>query len=160
MVASYLESIKYVGHMWPVAIIRIILGYQYLSMVIARIQTGYLQHAYISERLNLSEADIAAPSLYFELFKNLIQSQWLIMTYILLGFEILIGLSYVLGFGVRIASLLGMFLSFHIFIYFDFQTSPGQIYIFYIHLLFCLIGAGRCLGLDYYFFKSRRGLLW
>lgn len=160
MLASYLESIKYVGHMYPVAFIRIILGYQSIAMVLSRINSGYLQHPYISERLNLSVGGGASPGFYFELFKGLIQSQWLFMTYVLIVFEVFIGISYVLGFGVRIASLLGMFLSLHIYFFFNFQSSPGQIYIFYIHLLFFLLGAGRCLGLDYYFFKSRRGLLW
>lgn len=160
MLASYFESIKYVGHMWPVAFVRIVLGYQSLSLVVNRVQMGYLEHATISERLNLSEGDSSAPSLYFELFKNLIQSQWLVMTYILLGVQIVIGISYIFGFGVRVASVLGMILSLHAYLFFDAQFGPGQLYLFYIHLLFCLIGAGRCLGLDYYMFKSRRGLFW
>ena len=158
MFAAFLESIKYVGHMWPVAIVRILLGYQYISIVLARLQSGYFQHAYISERLKLT--GIESTSFYFEIFKSLIQSQWLIMTYVLVGIEVLVGISYILGFGVRVASFLGMILSLHIYFYFDFITSPGQLYVFYVHLLFCLLGAGRCLGLDYYFFKSRRGLLW
>ncbi len=160
MLASFFESIKYVGHMWPVALIRIVVGYQYLSLLSARLQKGYLEHAYISEQLNLSEAHVLASGLYFELFKSLIQSQWLVMTYVLLTIEGLIGVSYVLGLGVRITSLLGVFLSLHIFLYFELVVGSGQIYLLYIHLLFFLIGAGRCLGLDYYLFKSRRGLLW
>ncbi len=159
MLASFLESIKYVGHMYPVAFVRIVLGYQSLSTVIDRLNTGYLEHPYISERLNLSMAGENS-GLYFEIFKNLIQSQWLVMTYVLILFEIFIGISYILGFGVRIAALLGMLLSMHIHFFFEFQSSPGQIFLFYIHLLFLMLGAGRCLGLDYYFFKSRRGLLW
>lgn len=145
--------------MWPVALVRIALGYQYLSLVVSRIQTGYLKHAYVSEKLNLGESN-AAGGVYFEIFKNAIQSQWMAMTYVLLGIEILIGVSYILGLGVRIASLFGMILSIHMYLYFDLTTSSGQIYLFYVHLLFCLLGAGRCLGFDYYFFKSRRGLLW
>ncbi len=159
MLASFLESIKYVGHMYPVAFVRIILGYQSISTVLTRINSGYLEHPYISERLNLSMAGESS-GLYFEIFKSLIQSQWLAMTYVLLLFETIIGVSYILGFGVRIASLLGMLLSLHIYFFFEFQSSPGQIFLFYIHLLFLMLGAGRCLGLDYYFFKSRRGLLW
>lgn len=159
LLASYFESIKYVGHMWPVALVRIALGYQYLSIVVARIQTGYLKHAYVSEKLNLGDTNLSA-GVYFEIFKNAIQSQWLAMTYILIGIEVVIGVSYILGLGVRIASLLGMMLSLHMYLFFDPATSSGQIYLFYVHLLFCLLGAGRCLGFDYYFFKSRRGLLW
>ena len=159
MLASFLESIKYVGHMYPVAFVRIILGYQSLSMVFSRINSGYLEHPYISERLNLSISG-TSHSLYFELFKSLIQSQWLVMSYVLIFFEIIIGISYILGFGVRVASFLGMILSLHIYFFFEFVSSPGQVFLFYIHLLFFMLGAGRCLGLDYYFFKSRRGLLW
>lgn len=145
--------------MYPVAFVRIVLGYQYLSMVISRVNNGYLDHPYISERLNLSMGG-GSSGLYFEIFKSLIQSQWLVMTYVLILLEVVIGISYILGFGVRIASLLGMILSLHIYFFFEFQTSPGQVYLFYVHLLFFTLGAGRCLGLDYYFFKSRRGLLW
>jgi len=160
MLASFFESIKYVGHMWPIAIIRIVVGYQYLSLMSARLQKGYLEHAYISEQLNLSESEVLSSGIYFDLFKSLIQSQWLVMTYVLLSVEAFIGLSYILGLGVRVTSLLGVFLSLHIFLYFEVVVGAGQIYLLYIHLLFFLIGAGRCLGLDYYFFKSRRGLLW
>lgn len=145
--------------MFPVAFIRIIIGFQTLSLVFWRINTGYLDHPNISERLDLSTGGIEG-GLYFEIFKNLIQSQWLLMTYVLLIIESLISISYILGFGVRIASALGMILSLHIYAFFNFESSPGQIYLFYVHALFLWLGAGRCLGLDYYFFKSRRGLLW
>lgn len=160
MVVAFLESVKYVGHMLPVALIRIFIGYHYLSVAIQRVQGGYLQHAYISESLNLSEGYAASSGVYFEIFKSLIQSQWLVLTYVLVGIEIIIGLSYLLGFAVRVSSILGLFLSLHMYAYFNFSMGSGQLYLFYLHLLFCLIGAGRCLGVDYYFFKSRRGLLW
>ncbi len=160
MLASYLESIKYVGHMFPVAFVRIVLGYQYLSLVIQRVQSGYLEHAYISDRFKLSLEAEPVSGIYYELLKNIVQPYWLMATYVLIMLEVVIGVSYILGFGVRVASLLGMILSMHIYLYFDFVSSPGEFYVFYIHLLFFMLGAGRCLGLDYYFYKSRRGLLW
>lgn len=160
MLASYFESIKYVGHLWPVALIRITVGYQYLSLVLARIQQGYFEHAYLSEQLDLSGQTGLSSSLYFELLKGTVQGQWLLVTYVLVVSEILIGLSYVLGFGVRLTSLLGILLSFHFYLFFDASFSAGQQYLILLHTLFCLIGAGRCLGLDFYFYKSRRGLLW
>ena len=145
--------------MWPLALVRIFIGFQFLVEVYERIQTGYLQHPYLSERLLLSD-NPDNYGYYFSIFKNIIQSQWYAMTYVLLIVETIIGVSYILGFGVRLVSLLGILLSLHVYLFFDFAGSPGQIYLFYIHLLFCALGAGRCLGLDYYFFKSRRGLLW
>lgn len=160
MLASFFESIKYVGHLWPVALVRVLLGYHYLSTAMFRLQKGYIEHAYISEQLNLSEDHLMASGLYFEIFKGLIQSQWLVMTYVLIATEFLIGFSYILGLGVRLTSLLGLLLSLHVYLYFELVVGAGQIYLLFIHLLFFLLGAGRCLGLDYYFYKSRRGLFW
>jgi len=161
MIAAFLESIKYVGHMWPVAILRILLGYKYLDGAIARIQEGYLEHAYISERLILTTGEVAASSsLYYDIFKGLAQTQWLAMTYVFIGIELIVGAAYLIGYCVRMAGILGLILSLHIFLFFDFPSAPAQVYLFYIHLLFLFLGAGRCLGLDYYFYKSRRGLLW
>ena len=160
MISSFLESIKYVGHLWPVALIRIIFGYRYISLSMDRIHSGYLEHAYINEYFNLNGPIFPIPDFYFNFFKNLVQSQWLAMTFIFIGLEILIGISYILGFGVRLFALFGLLLSSHIYLFFNIQYGTGQIYIFYLHLLFLLIGAGRCLGIDYYYFKSRRGLFW
>ncbi len=160
MFSSFLESIKYVGHMWPVALIRIIFGYRYISLALERIHAGYLEHPYISEHFNLSGTGTTIPDFYFQFFKYLVQSQWFQLTCIFIGLEILIGISYVLGFCVRLAGLFGILLCLHIYLFFNFQYGAGQIYMLYLHLLFCLLGAGRCLGLDYYFFKSRRGLFW
>lgn len=160
MVLAYLESVKYVGHLWPVALMRIIFGYHYITMMVQKLNKGYLEHAYISERLRLDSDQIFAPGLYFDLFKSLVQSQWYLITYVIVAVELLIGISYILGFGVRVIAVFGMILSLHIYLFFDFPASPAHIYLFYTHLLFCLLGAGRCLGVDYYFYKSRRGLLW
>ena len=160
MLVAYLESIKYVGHMWPVALVRLVFGYKYVCLAVDQVQIGYLEHAYVSEYFNLDGAPSFIPAFYFELFRNLIQSQWLAITYVFISLEILIGVSYIVGFCVRPIGILGMIFSFHIFLFFDIQYAAGQLYMFYIHLLFCLLGAGRCLGLDYYFFKSRRGIFW
>ena len=143
---------------WP--LIRIIFGYRYISLALDRIRAGYLEHAYISEYFNLSGSDLRIPDFYFQLFKNLVQSQWFQLTCVFISLEVLIGISYVLGFCVRLAGLFGIILSFHIYLFFSAQYGTGQIYMFYLHLLFLLSGAGRCLGFDYYFFKSRRGLFW
>ena len=160
MILAYLESIKYVGHLWPVALMRIVFGYQYLMMMVEKVNKGYLEHAYISERLVLDSEQVFIPAFYFELVKSLVQTQWFLVTYILIAMELVIGISYIIGFGVRLAAIVGMILSMHIYLFFDFPTSPAHIYLFYTHFFFCLLGAGRCLGVDYYFYKSRRGLLW
>ncbi|MCB0379263.1 MAG: hypothetical protein KDD33_12290, partial [Bdellovibrionales bacterium] len=77
MLVAFLESIKYVGHLWPVALIRVVLGYQYLKLFFLRLQSGYLDHAYISERLDISHPPTGLGGIYFDVFKSLIQSQWL-----------------------------------------------------------------------------------
>ena len=160
MIIAYLESIKYVGHLWPVAIFRILFGYHYFSMAIHRLQTGYLEHAYISEKLRLSYDQAVATGFYFDIFKSLVQSNWMFFTYLLLTLECLIGISFIIGFAVRFSALIGMILSLHIYLFFEELTAAGQMHLFCIHLLLLALGAGRCLGIDYYFYKSRRGLFW
>ena len=160
MIVAYLESIKYIGHMWPLAIFRILIGYIYARTALSRIQAGYLEHAYISERLQIGGDAVTNPSMYFEFFKTMVQSQWLLFTSVFIGLELLIAASYIVGYGIRITALMAMILSLHTYFFFDFAGSDSQQYLFYIHFLFLLLGAGRCFGLDYYFYKSRRGILW
>ena len=160
MILSYLESIRYVGHLWPVALLRLALGYTYLSSAIYELQEGYLDLDHIGPYLLPDSSSIYFPGFYCQFFKHFIQLYPLQATYALLSIQIVIGCSFILGFGVRITALLGLLLCLHLYAFFDFPISSGQGQMFSIHLLFFLLSAGRPLGLDYYFYKSRHGLLW
>lgn len=160
MIRSFLESLKYIGHLWPVALFRFFMGYYFINSALSRVDLGYLDHAYISEKLSLYEMHNVLATNYFNFLKYMVTEYWFVASYILVLAEFIIGVSYVLGLGVRFTTLLGMFLSFNMIWFFDFSNQSAQMFIFLIHLLFLLLGAGRCLGFDYHFYKSRRGLLW
>lgn len=160
MVLSFLESIKYVGHLWPVALMRLFVGVQYFRMATAHLSEGFLKHPYFSEQVRLKAESGADLNIYISFCSEISQEYWLLMSYILIVTEFAIAISYLLGYLVRPIALWAAFLSLHL--YFLIETSGGQsqFLFFSIHLMLCLISAGRCLGLDYYFYKRRRGLLW
>ncbi len=160
MILAYLESFKYVGHLWPVTFLRLVMSWQYLRMASTHFQAGYLQHPYLSEQLRLKMENLGVLNSYLHFWEVQIQENWLLMSMIVVGSEILIGFSYLLGYLVRPVSFWAAFLSIHLYWLVEAQGDSTQLFAFFMHVTFCLIGAGRCLGLDYYFYKSRRGLLW
>lgn len=160
MILAFLESIKYVGHLWPVALLRIFISIQYFRMASFHLQSGFLDHPFLSEQLRLKMESMGVLNLYTSVFSHFIQENWLVASYVIIATEFLVAFSYLFGYLVRPVALWAAIVSLHLFWLVETQGDYAQLFIFSIHLCFCLIGAGRCLGLDYYFYKSRRGLLW
>ena len=160
MVVSFLESLRYAGLLWPVALLRIFMSIQYFGMAMYLLQAGYLEHPYLNEQMRLKLENLGALSSYVQLWSVMIQNYWIVASYLIICSQFLIAASYLLGYLVRPVALWAAFLSLHMYILVDAQGEKTQLFAFAIHSTFCLLGAGRCLGLDYYFYKSRRGLLW
>jgi len=160
MILAFLESIKYVGHLWPVALLRFFMSVQYFRMATENLHSGILEHPYLSEQLRLKMESMGVLNSYFSIWNPVLQENWLVASYIIVCSQFLIALSYVLGYLVRPISLWAAFLSLHLFWFVETKGDLTQLFAMGIHLTFCLLGAGRCLGIDAYFYKSRRGLLW
>lgn len=160
MFVSFLESLRYVGLLWPVALLRIFISVQYFGMAILLVQAGYLDHPYLSEQLRLKLETLGALNSYFQMWSSLIQEQWMFVSYLIVTSQFVIAASYLIGYLVRPVALWAAFLSLHTYWLIEAPGEKMQLIVFAVHVCFCLIGAGRCLGLDYYFYKSRRGLLW
>lgn len=160
MVLVFLESIKYVGHLWPVALLRIFIAFQYFRMASEHFKLGLLDHPFLSEQLRLKMESVNALSGYFSIWNTFMQENWLIASYVVIISEVIIGVSYLVGYLVRPVALWAAFLSLHLFWLVEAKGDNTLLLAFSIHACLCLLGAGRCLGLDYYFYKSRRGLLW
>jgi thiosulfate dehydrogenase [quinone] large subunit len=160
MILAYLESFKYVGHLWPISLLRFVIGWQYLRMALNHVNSSYLQHPYLSEQLRLKLESIGVLNGYLHFWEVQIQENWLVVSYLIVITEFLVAASYFLGYLVRPVALWAAFLSLHLFWMVEAQGDSTQLLAFFIHVTFFLIGAGRCLGFDYYFYKSRRGLLW
>lgn len=160
MVVSFLESLRYAGLLWPVALLRIFMSIQYFSMGMYLVRSGYLEHPYLSEQLRLKMESVATINSYVHLWSSFIQDYWLLTSYMIIFSQFVIAASYLIGYLVRPVALWAAFLSLHMFWLLEAQGEKMHLFAFSIHACFCLVGAGRCLGLDYYFYKSRRGLLW
>lgn len=160
MVLAFLESIKYAGLLWPVAIVRLILGYFYLDQAFLRSRAGHFDFAYLNEAIRVGLRQSSAPDWYRHFLEGVVQEQWQVFTYIFFGIELAIGLSYILGYLVRPFALLAMALSVHSIWSLGTPTAPFHYLLLLFHSMMLLLGAGRCLGFDYFYYRRRRGLWW
>lgn len=160
MFQAYFESIKYVGHLLPISFLRIFLGYFYLDLAVKdwkfyNLGSGGLADLFV-EALNKP----ALPSWYRLLLSEQIIPHWQIYAFVIIGLQFAVGISYILGYVVRPTSLLAVFVCLN---YSSLSSVDREIFfklLIACHILLAWVGAGRCLGLDYYFYKRRRGLWW
>lgn len=160
MLVTFFESIKHVGHLFPVVILRVFMGIHFLQTAVAHLNGPFLNQPLLAEMIRDWSPGSAAPQWYKGLLDSLVLPQWQLAAYCIVYLEFVIGFSFLFGFFVRPASLLGFLLAWN-FIYW----SPVELQDFYRLQMACfaalfLIGAGRCFGIDSYFFKRNRGVWW
>ena len=162
MIKTYLYSFGYAGLMFPVALFRICIGYIFLSSSFDKINSDYLIHPLISAKITEWLPYSTAP----EWFKNWLEldiipnDNWKILAFAFTYFEFFIGVSYLFGLLVRPASIMGMFLMLSYILVFGSGLVVYYQLLFFVFLMLMWVGAGRCMGLDYFFYKKYRGLLW
>lgn len=146
--------------MVPVALFRLLVGGFYVHEALAKLDQGYLIHPTLAEEALQWIPRNVAPDWYQEFLNMVLVPNWRAFAALILIGYLIVGVSYLLGYLVRPMSVLGMFLSWNMM----WIMGPEQVPLFktylFIHLMFAVLGAGRCLGLDYYFFKRRRGIWW
>lgn len=160
MWVAFFESFKYVGHMLPISLLRIYMGFFFLSSAIEKYNGDFLFQprlaANISQWLPLSQA----PEWYKNFAEAVIIPQWQVFAYTITYCEFLIGVGFLIGFLVRPLSLVGIFLCLNLI----YVTSPDLSLLYKAYLVvfatMAWLGAGRCLGFDYFFYKRQRGLWW
>ncbi len=160
MIVSFFESIKYVGHLYPIAVMRIYLGYYFLDMALTRVNGEFLRQPRLASVIMESLPQTHLPDWYASFLQHIVVPNWQIFAYGITYCEFVVGVSFLLGFLVRPVSILGIFLMIN-FIYAgrDIGTTIQQTYLALFIVMFW-IGAGRCFGMDYYFYKRHRGLWW
>lgn len=160
MIVAYIESAKYVGHLFPLALLRIYLGWSFFSASWGRVQSDYLQQPRIVSHITEWGASSSAPDWYKDFLDKVVLPNWQFFAYCVVYFGFLVGVSFILGFFVRPVAILAAIMSLN-FIY---NSSPEIVDIYRLHMVLFLmlawLGAGRCLGLDYFFYKRDRGLWW
>ena len=160
MIVAFLESIKYVGHLVPMAILRIYLGYYFLLEAIEKYQGDFLLQPKLAAAITDFLPNSAAPVWYKHLLDQVVVPNWQIFAYIVTYFEFVIGLSFLLGLFVRPVALLGAVLALNYL--FSSSVELATLYKLQIAVFLTMawLGAGRCLGCDYFFFKRQRGIWW
>jgi thiosulfate dehydrogenase [quinone] large subunit len=161
MLVAFVESIKYVGHLLPIAFLRIFLGYFYFNQALARLYGDYLTHAYLAEDIRGYLPRSPAPDWYKATLETLVIPNWQWFAAAITGIQLAIGASYILGYMVRPFSMVAIALGFGL----QMAVGPGPsetlaMFMLVLHFILGWMGAGRCLGVDYYFYKRRRGVWW
>lgn len=160
MLVSFFESVKYVGHLFPIALLRVYLGYFYVTQALTRFGSDFLTQPRLAEEAMHWLPRSPAPGWYQAFLQDWLVPNWHIAAYAIVGVESLIGISFLLGYLVRPFALLGVLLNLNLL----WIMGPDQALLYQtllaIHFTLAWLGAGRCLGIDYYFYKKRRGIWW
>mgnify|MGYP001481609656 CR=1 FL=1 len=160
MLAAFFESVKYVGHLVPLSFLRVFLGYTYLQMALIKFNSDYLTRPRLAGEIAEVLPTLQAPFWYKNLIETLFIPHWQTFAFIIMGLEFAIAISYLLGYVVRPVAILAALLALNQLVLLGPQYDELSRLLIAIHLLLAWIGAGRCLGFDYYFFKRRRGIWW
>lgn len=160
MFVAFFESIKYVGHLLPLSFLRLYVGYYFLQNSIAKFDGDYVSQPRLAAAINEYLPQSSAPLWYAHLLENFVVPHWQIFAYTISYCEFVIGISFLIGFLVRPVAFLGMFLSINAI----FTSAPvlAELHQAYLAMFIIMawMGAGRCLGFDYFFFKRNRGIWW
>lgn len=160
MIVAFFESIKYVGHLLPLAFLRIFVGYYFLDSALNKTQGDYLIQPRLAAEISEWLPQSMAPLWYKSLVSDFVVEHWRVFSYSITYCEFLIAVSFILGFFVRPVALLGIFLSLN-YIYTSNPIAANIHQVFLaIFVTMLWMGAGRCLGFDYFFFKRQRGIWW
>lgn len=161
MLIAFVESIRYVGHLLPVAFLRVFLGYYYFNQALLNLHGDFLTHAYLAEDIRGFLPRSPAPEWYKTALETIVIPNWQFFAIAITVAQALVGLSYILGYMVRPFSLVGILLGLNLMLSLGPHQSELQTtFMLILHFTLGWLGAGRCLGLDYYFFKRRRGIWW
>ena len=160
MIKELLESLKYVGHYFAICFLRVYLGLHILNLSLAQYYGDHflepLLAAQINEYLRLGES----PAFVEYFFVEVVRPYWKFFSQFQFYFEFISGLLLILGFLVRPVVLL--FVAYlWLFSYIQDPVLWPWIGILSATLLALgWAGAGRSVGIDYYFYKRYRGFLW
>lgn len=160
MFIAFFESVKYVGHLLPISFLRIFLGYYYLEHAMQKYRGDFLSRPRIADQMAEWLPASHAPNWFKVFASSQMIPNWQTVAFIIVGLEFAIAISYIVGYVVRPVALLGVLLCvMMLFISGPASEDLNKTFLA-IHLILAWVGAGRCLGFDYYFFKRRRGLWW
>lgn len=160
MLLAFLESVKYVGHLLPISFLRIFVGYYYLNSSLRLLNQDFLVRPRLAEQISEWLPASQAPIWYKLFLSQTLVPYWQPVAFTFIGIQLVIAFSYILGYLVRPIALMASLLSLNL-IFISPPHAEDLLKTFIaVHIIMAWVGAGRCLGVDYYFFKRRRGIWW
>jgi thiosulfate dehydrogenase [quinone] large subunit len=160
MIVSFLESFKYVGHLFPVVLLRVFLGWYYFKTALIKYGGDYLFRPRLADEIANWLPSSNAPLGYKAFIETFVIPNWQFFAYGLTGLEFAVAFSYLFGLTVRPIGLIAAFITFNLAMLSGPVQEPLYRTFFVIHLTLAWLGAGRCFGIDYYFYKRQRGIWW
>ena len=148
------------GHLWPIALLRIYVGAFFLEAGIKRVQEGVLQNPILQSTMQKWIVDHPHNQRYLELFQNWLISHWQFTSQVVVVAQIVVGVSFIIGLFVRPAALLAILLSLNFMAAVGSEAVSFNKIFVVLNLVLFLVAAGRCFGFDYYFYKRVRGFWW
>lgn len=162
MLLAFFESFKYLGHLWPVTLLRVYLGYLFFENAMKQIHANFLRSPEPIRAIFQSWIDRGCESPFLPAIQGALDPashSWMYFAYALIVIQTVVGICYMLGYLVRPAALLGILLASFILMGTSENATLQKTYVA-VHLTLMLLGAGRCLGFDFYFYKRTRGIMW
>lgn len=160
MITAFFESIKYVGHLFPVALLRVFMGFYYFDLAYEKFIGDYLNRPRLADQIAEVLPQLQVSQWYRDFLETSVIPQWQYFSFVVVGIEFAIAISYLFGYVVRPTALLAALFSINMMMLSGPQSSDFFKLLVVVHLTMAWVGAGRCLGFDYYFFKRRRGIWW
>jgi thiosulfate dehydrogenase (quinone) large subunit len=160
MFYSIVESIKYIGHFFPLLCLRLYLGVYFVDQAWSRYSGNFLDQPRLAETIRDWSSGSPAPEWYKDLLDQWLLPHWQLAAYCVVYFQFVVGISLILGFLVRPMALLGAFLALNFVFWSSAEVSELhrlQVVVFFV---LAWMSAGRCFGMDYYFYKRHRGVWW
>ncbi len=160
MFISFFESFKYLGHLWPIALLRIYFGYVFLQAGIYKIKHDFLTTPALQTILDGWVKAAPHQDSYTQFLQNWVIPHWQVFSYMVVSAEVLIGICYILGFFVRPAAIIAIILNLNILLAGGAEVAAVNQVFIAVNAALLMVGAGRCLGFDYHFYKRIRGIWW
>lgn len=160
MLVTFFDSARYVGHVYPVAFFRIFLGYHFFQQGLGHLNGDFLKMPHLASMIQQHLPASDAPLWLHQFLADFVVNHWQVFSYSITYIELLIGLSFIIGFLIRPVTILAIIFCLNMIYITDVSTANLYVMNMFIFIMLAWMGAGRCLGMDYYFFKRHRGIWW
>ncbi len=160
LLKDQVESLRYVNHLWPIVVLRLYVSYFFFSSYAKMLSSNFLSQPRLSALIDEHLYASNAPEWVQSFFVNYIQENWVFSSGVMLNTEWLLAVLFLVGFLNRPGAILGIVYLYMVsFIHPPVEVSHATPIMMILFVLM-LFGSGRVGGVDYFFYKRKRGLIW